>query len=175
MHCFQFSAEGKRRKGGGGRIFAVVPARLLKAGYDLRAGHRAGGYVRLFLESADPADGALFARCLREALGPIESPRYVIPRYVDDVHDTWLSHILPDVVGRYFRKRKRRMARLHTVPSPLARTKDLAALYARHWNVHVSPGRPVYAHRAPGRQLIQQARRAPHRPQPTVREKEIFR
>jgi len=153
---------------------ALVEAGLLREHYPLRTGERAGGYVRLFIENADEADGALFAESLHEALGPLENPRYVIPRFSDDVCDTWLSKIMPEIVARYFQRRRRRMAMLHAVPSVLARNKDLAAIYARHWNQHVSPGQVVYAYQGEGERVLDQARQSGQIPQGTIRDKDIF-
>ncbi len=153
---------------------ALRQAGLLKGRYHLKAGQRAGGYVRLFVENADEADSLLFTRSLQEALGPLGQPRYVIPRYADEIRDTWISSLLPEVLGRYFRKRRRRMAVLHAVPSALARNKDLAAVYARHWNIHVSPGEPLYAYHGEGQRLVEQARRDGRIPQTKIHDKEIF-
>ena len=149
-------------------------AGLLKRRYGLHVGLRAGGYVRLFLEEADEEDGALFAQSLREAFGPLDRPRYVIPRYADEIRDTWLSGVLPEILARYFRKRRRRMATLHAIPSALAKKKDLAALYGRHWNRHVSPGEPLYAHRGEGQRLLDEARRDGCVPQSRIHDKEVF-
>jgi len=143
-------------------------------GCRLHAKARAGGYVRLFLERAEPADSALFARSLHEALGPLLRPRYVIPRFADEVSDTWLSKVLPEVVGRYLRRRRRRMAMLHAVPTALAKNKDLAAIYTGHWNRYVSPGVAVYAYQGPGQELLEQARRHGQLPTTQVDDKEVF-
>jgi hypothetical protein len=137
-------------------------------------GTRAGGYVRLFLEEADEEESKLFASALHEALGPLDRPRYVIPRFADHVKETWLSNILPSIVGRYFQRRERRRVMLHAVPAALARNKDLAAVYEKYWNVHVSPGEAIFAHRGQGKELLDQARRRGQTPRGRVHEKEIF-
>jgi hypothetical protein len=149
-------------------------AGLLKRRYRLHAGQRAGGYVRLFLEEAEEEDAALFAQALREALGPLDRPRYVIPRFADEVRDTWLSGVLPEILAQYFRKRRRRMATLHAIPSALAKKKETAELYGRHWNRHVSPGEPLYAHRGEGQRLLEKARREGCVPQSRIHDKEVF-
>ena len=41
----------------------------------------------------------LFTTALHEAMGPLDRPRYVIPRLADSVRETWLSIILPSIVG----------------------------------------------------------------------------
>jgi phytoene dehydrogenase-like protein len=153
---------------------SLVEAGLLRRQYRLHVGERLGGYVRLFVEDAEEADSALFAESVHEALGPLDRPRYVIPRYADELRDTWLSKILPAIVAQYFRRRRRGMAMLHAVPSALAKHKDLAAIYSRHWNVHVSPGQAVYAYQGEGERLVERARREGCMPDTTVRDKEVF-
>ena len=63
---------------------ALDEAKLLRRRYELHVGQRAGGYVRVFVENAEEDDSALFAESLQEALGPLKSPRYVIPRHADE-------------------------------------------------------------------------------------------
>jgi superfamily II DNA or RNA helicase len=153
---------------------ALLEAKLLKKRYRLQVADRAGGYVRLFLERAAAEDGALFAEAVREALAPLDQPRYVIPRYADEVTDTWVSHLLPELFARYFRRRERQMAMLHAVPSALAKKKERADVFARHWNRHVSPGEALYAHRGPGQELLEKARRKRQVPTSVARDKEVF-
>jgi len=153
---------------------ALQETSLVTGTYKLHAGDRAGGYVRLFLEKASESDATVFSTSLAQALGPLERPRYVIPRFADEIRETWLSGILPEVLSRYCRKRHRGMAALHAVPSALASKKELAAVYALHWNRHVSPGQPFYAHRGEGEHLLQQARRKGCVPRSGIHRKEIF-
>jgi len=153
---------------------ALREAKLLKKRYRLHVGDRAGGYVRLFLERAAPEDSILFTEAVREALAPLDRPRYVIPRYADDITDTWVSELLPELFARYFRRRDRKFATLHAVPSVLAKKKELADIFASHWNRHVSPGEALYAHRGPGQELLEKARRKRQVPSGVAREKEVF-
>jgi hypothetical protein len=140
----------------------------------IHAGEREGGYVRLFLEEASEEENRLFTQALHEALGPLRRPRYVIPRDMDRVEQTWLSSVLPGFVGRFFEKRKRERVMLHAVPNLLAKNKDLAEVYQRHWNRHVSPGEPIYALGASGEALIQAARRQGQLPSGKIHEKDVF-
>ncbi len=149
-------------------------AKLVKHMGTVQAGERAGGYIRVFLQNAGKEDSALFQRSLHEALGPLDRPRYVIPRYVDNLQDTWLSRVLPEVLGKYFQQRRRQMAMLHTVPTALAENKDVVEIYQAYWNKYVSPGQAVFAQRGQGEQLVEQARRAGAIPQPQIHEKEVF-
>jgi len=82
-----------------GALFEVV---LIKCAWPVHIGERAGGYVRVFLENAEPGDNGLFATAFQEAIGPPDRARYVIPRLVDRVTQTILSRLLPGTIGRFF-------------------------------------------------------------------------
>ena len=153
---------------------ALRAARLIRGRCQVAAGDRAGGYVRVFLKDASEADSALFTGSLAEALGPLRRPRYVVPRYVEYREHSWLSRILPDVVGRYLQRRTREMAMLHAVPTELARHKSLVTIYEKWWNKYVSPGAAVYAHRGAGEELVDQMLREGRVPRGEVHKKEIF-
>lgn len=155
-------------------LTSMREARLLRKRRKIHAGSRAGGYVRVFLENASEEENVLFTGALHEALGPLDRPRYVIPRYTDHIKETWLSSILPSIVGKYFRKRQRRRTMLHAVPSVLAKNKDLALIYQRHWNRRVSPGEALFAYRGPGKELIAVALREGQTPKGRIHKKEIF-
>lgn len=135
-------------------VGALAEAQLVGSSIPARAGARAGGYIRLVLEGAQEDDRQLALEAIGQALGPLERPRYVIPRQVEARADTLLSKLLPSVLGRFFQRRSTELAMLHAVPDALARTKDLAQVYERHWNEHVSPGQAVYAHHGAGESLL---------------------
>jgi hypothetical protein len=130
--------------------------------------------VRLFLEEASESEMELFTTALHEVMGPLDRPRYVIPRLADSVRDTWLSSILPSILGRYFQRRQRGRVMLHAVPIALARNKDLVAVFERNWNQYVSPGEALYAYRGAGKELVKEARRRGQVPRGRVHQKEIF-
>jgi hypothetical protein len=153
---------------------ALQEAKLIAVSADVHVGKRAGGYVRAFLESANQEQSTLFAKSVHEVFAPLHNPRYVIPRKVDRFSETFLSRMLPDVVGRHFRRRKREMVLLHAVPSELAKKKSLVRLYQRYWNAHVSPGEAVYAHRGQGAKLLESARRNGLVPRGGAHEKDVF-
>jgi hypothetical protein len=153
---------------------ALRDAGLLQPELQIHAGERAGGYVRLFLEQAAEADSALFAQSLAEVLGPLRRPRYVIPRLADVEQPTVLSRWLPRVIGRYFTRRIRQVVMVHAVPGALSQRKTQASCFERHWNVHVSPGQAVYAHRGVGRELIEAVRAQGLVPTAVPRAKEVF-
>ena len=147
---------------------------LLPRQREIHVGTRSGGYVRLFLEEAAEHEMALFTAALHETLGPLDRPRYVIPRLADSIKETWLSSILPSILGRYFQRRHRHRVMLHAVPLVLARNKELVAVFQRNWNQHVSPGEALYAYRGVGKELVKEARRRGQVPQGRIHEKEIF-
>lgn len=147
---------------------------LIAPGGQFGCGGLAGGYVRLFLKDASRKDRDLFAECVAEVLGPLGKARYVIPRKIDVYDQTWLSRLLPDIVGRYFRKGRRELAMWHAVPAVLARNKDRVAVFEKHWNACVSPGRAVFAQRGEGERIVNEAIRDGLAPTGTVHRKEVF-
>ena len=161
-------------------ISEAVLAALREAGLNVSGrgnvhlSDRDGGYLRVFLEQATEEESSLFSEALQEAIGPIDRPRYVIPRNVDHIEETLLSRLLPGVVGRYFRRSRRKMAMLHAVPGVLAKNRGLVDIYQKHWNQHVSPGEALFAHRGAGEELLQQCRREQLVPDSRTHEKEAF-
>ncbi len=153
---------------------ALTEAKLLTSRPELQVGERAGGYVRLFLENASKDESGLFAESLQEMFAPLHKPRYVIPRKFDRVQNTWLSRLLPGVVGRYFQRRQSVLAMWHAVPSALAKNRELVAIFERHWQLHVSPGEAKYAYTGDGADIVKQARRQGLTPHGPVHVKEVF-
>lgn len=146
----------------------------LSARPPIRVAERDGGYVRVFLEQASKADASRFADAVSEAMGPLDSPRYVIPRFVDDVAESFLRRFLPSVLRRFFERRDRKMVMLHAVPSDLAGKRSIVDIYQKHWNELVSPGEAVYAKNETGQQWIDDAVRSGHLPGATIHDKEVF-
>ena len=155
-------------------LASLVDAELIDAPRKILVRERAGGYVRAFLEDATEEDSLRFAAALHDALGPLQRPRYVIPRHVDRLSDTFLSSLLPNIVGRYFQRRRRELVMLHAVPTVLAKNKTLVEIYQQHWNRLVSPGDAVYALRGDGQQLVAQARDQGQAPNREIHDKDIF-
>ncbi len=153
---------------------ALQQAGLLQEHGELFVDQRAGGYLRTFLKGATAQESKLFHDALGEAVGPFRQPRYVIRRWVDYRVETWISRLLPEILGRYFQRERRHMQMLHAVPKVLAKNKELALIYARHWNRHVSPGQPVYVYSEEGQQLLQLARETKALPRVRIHQKEVF-
>jgi superfamily II DNA or RNA helicase len=102
------------------------------------------GEYRLRLTRVDEETSALFATSLDELLGPIRSPRYLVPRYVMGEHrwvDGWrvlVGRLRPDAVV------------WHAVPSAFATHASLAAHFGTAWSRWVSRASAVYAHSPDG-------------------------
>jgi superfamily II DNA or RNA helicase len=140
----------------------------------LKVRERAGGYVRVFLENTDKESAEVFNTALCEVLGPIDDPRYVIPRHIDIAHHNLLSKLLPGAMGRFFIRYNRKLAMLHAVPSELARNRKSVAVFQKYWNAYVSPGNAVFALRDEGKELLEEARRNGQVPQTSVHRKEVY-
>ena len=140
----------------------------------LQIGARSGNYIRVFLDRASEADCELFLDAVNQVFGPVQGARYVIPRHVNQIEDTWISRLLPDLLGRFFRKTEQELAMVHAVPAALARNKRLVAIFQSRWNQHVSPGEALFAYRGAGAELVEEAQRAGFVPHSKIHEKEIF-
>ncbi|WDI44712.1 DEAD/DEAH box helicase [Bremerella sp. P1] len=153
----------------------MVELNLLKSPPEVVAKSRAGGYVRVLLEDASDADSRLFVTALHEALGPLNRPRYIIPRKLKFVRTNWLSRMLPKMLGQYFEKSEDKTVMVHAVPNALAKNKDTVEVYERYWNQYVSPGFPVFALRGEGEDLMREALKKGMSPEGDFHEKEVFR
>ncbi|MFC4497344.1 DEAD/DEAH box helicase family protein [Streptomyces ovatisporus] len=96
------------------------------------------GAYRVKLDGVPAAASALFATAFDEAVSPLASPRYVVPRYV----------LAPPSAADAVRALRRRPVPNtvvhHAVPSVLAENRRLADVFAARWNVYVSAGGPLY-------------------------------
>lgn len=152
----------------------MVELDLLKSAPQVVAKPRAGGYVRVILEDACEEDSRTFVTALHEALGPLNRPRYIIPRKLKFIRPTWVSRLLPKMLGQYFEKKQDKTVMVHAVPTVLAKNKETVEVYERYWNELVSPGFPVFALRGDGEDLMRQALKKGMSPQGDFHEKEIF-
>lgn len=153
----------------------MVELKMLKTPPEVVAKSRAGGYVRVLLEDASDEDSRLFVTALHEALGPLNRPRYIIPRKLKFVRTNWLSRMLPKMLGQYFEKSEDKTVMVHAVPNALAKNKETVEVYERYWNEYVSPGFPVFALRGEGEDLMREALKKGMSPEGDFHEKEIFR
>ncbi|EAQ80342.1 DEAD/DEAH box helicase [Blastopirellula marina] len=135
---------------------------------------RAGGYVRMFLDDATEEESERFATALREALGPLHRPRYVVPRKLRFSTPTFWSKLLPQFLGQYLEQQNDEMVMLHAVPSALAKKKESAEIYEKYWNQYVSPGQALFSLRGAGEDLRIEAEKAGLTPRGSYHEKEVF-
>jgi len=140
------------------------------------AGDRGGGWLRFYLrgKGADEKSSEVFAEAMQQVLGPLDNPRYMIPRHVTVVSETWLSRTLPSFIGRFFRKRRNLLTMYHAVPKRLAKNKELAEIFQGNWNKHVSPGAIVYGYGDAGGQAVQEAIEQGLSPQGSFHRKKVF-
>ena len=160
-------------------ISNVVVAALQALGhirYDAKVGggNRGGGWLRAYLEDATEEESEIFAEAMQEVLGPLENPRYVIPREVRVISETWLSEMLPEVIAKFFRKRRNTLVMYHAVPKILCRNIDDAKVFEEQWNFKVSPGEVVYGHSKSGKDTVSTIKRAGLSPKTSFHRKSVF-
>jgi hypothetical protein len=159
---------------------ALREAELIPASAQaITANDRGGGFVRLFLEQGTPQDNQLFTEALQETLAPLGQPRYVIPRQIVRVQDTFLSRTLgawlPKIAQPLIEPLKRRQSERvmwHAVPTALAKNQRLVAMFQKHWNQNVSPGEAKFTQRGAGEGIVAAAIRSEQTPESPVHEKE---
>jgi len=71
-------------------------------------------------------------------------------------------------------KRRFEVLRLHAVPGCLARKKEIALVFQKHWNDLVSPGEVLYRQSQKTEQLIEKAAEEGMIITDSVHEKEVF-
>ncbi|MDI9384778.1 MAG: DEAD/DEAH box helicase family protein [Verrucomicrobiota bacterium] len=140
----------------------------------LEKAERTGGFLRYFLMNASPQESESFIKSLHEAMAPYRHPRYVIPRSIDQMEDTWLSKLLPEVLAKLARKRRREQVMLHAVPGSLSRNKEAALVFQKYWNAYVSPGTIQFVQYGEAEQLVQVARDQGLVPHGQMHHKEVF-
>jgi superfamily II DNA or RNA helicase len=101
------------------------------------------GYYRCYLEGASLSDSTLFATALDELLAPLQSPRYIIPRYVSGPPAGWVEGLR--LLARQFGNPRLGAAVVyHAVPSALAANKSRVQAFQVAWNAHVSAGEALF-------------------------------
>jgi superfamily II DNA or RNA helicase len=101
------------------------------------------GYYRCYLEGANLPDSSVFAACLDELLAPIESPRWIISRYVSAPPRNLLGG-LRLLAGRLARDRVGAAVVYHAVPSLLGANKTRVQAFQAAWNRYVSAGHALF-------------------------------
>ena len=116
----------------------------------------------------------MFATAMQEILGPLDNPRYVIPREVKIITENWLSKLLPEVLARYVRSTRDKLAMFHSVPKVLCKNKEDAAVFQKHWNDRVSPGEVMYGHSKSGKQRVLAIKERGLAPRSSINRKNVF-
>lgn len=146
----------------------------LKRGLIVASGDRGGGWMRTYLEGASEAESKIFISAMEQVLGPLDNPRYIIPRDVNKIYDTWISKLLPKVFGKYFRVKRHKLAMYHAVPKILSQNKDDAKIFEKYWNFNVSPGLVIYGYSENGRIKVRTALENNLSPRGSFHTKSIF-
>ena len=106
-------------------------------GYRVLSNRNQDGSVFCWLGGGVGKEQAIFLRTLRDALGPIDNPRYLLAR---------------QRIWRLFRED------YFAVPEILARKKEFAEVFAKKWRRAVGAVELVYTRTADGRKLLLRAR-----------------
>lgn len=137
-------------------------------------GDRGGGWLRYHLHDSSAEEAKMFSDSLKELLGPLTSPRYVISRSSRFMKDTWLSKMMPEVLARFLRKTKSEIRMYHTVPSCMASSKERAMVFQKHWNQHIGPSELRYGRSATGKQFVETIRQSGLVPEVGLHSKQVF-
>ena len=159
---------------------------LPEAEENIRVAERTGGYVRIFMENADEATSRLFAQAMADVFGPVKDARYVIQRQEDFEYSesrfkgTWVLEKTPEFLSRFIEKRtqvtkrRREVVKVHAVPKELARNKERALIFQKHWNTHVSPGSIWYYTHDGTKSMLREAAGKGWLPSEAVHQKDVF-
>jgi len=101
------------------------------------------GYYRCYLEGATLQDSSVFATALDELLAPLQSPRWIIPRYVSAPPRNFLGG-LRLLAGRLGRDRVGSTVVYHAVPGLLGANKTRVQAFEAAWNRRVSAGKALF-------------------------------
>ena len=146
----------------------------LKMTAKVAAGNRGGGWMRAYLEDASKEESQIFTEAMEQVLGPLDNPRYMIPRQIKILSDNWVSKLLPEVIAKYFRRKKKKLAMYHAVPKKLAQKKEDALIFQQYWNFEVSPGEVVYGYSEDGREQVRWALEQNLSPRGSFHSKSVF-
>ena len=155
-------------------LFALSESNIIRKHRSIQLGERDGGFIRMFLSDASEEENQIFVDALHETLGPLKSPRYIVPRIVSRKVDTWLSKILPSIVGRFFQKEKKVRVMFHSVPTILSKNRAKVAIFEKGWNAFVSPGQAIFTQRGSGEEVLAKAKSVGKRKRGEIHNKEIF-
>lgn len=98
------------------------------------------GEYRCLLAGVPEAESAAYATALDEAVSPIATPRYVLPRWVVSDRDLDWQRAVPATRGRVAADG----VVWHAVPAILGNNASRAKAYAKAWDHWVGGGTPVF-------------------------------
>jgi superfamily II DNA or RNA helicase len=135
----------------------LIDSRLAAAA--VRVATQPDGYYRCYLEGATLQDSSVFAAALDELFAPIQSPRWIIPRYVSGPPGNFLGG-LRLLAGRFANDRIGASIVYHAVPSALGANKARVQAFEAAWNRRVSAGKALYQDDPRAQAIIQLQRGA---------------
>ena len=147
---------------------------LIRYSTTVAGGDRGGGWMRTFLKDSDGIESKIFTEAMEEILSPLNDPRYIIPREIKIISDTWISRMLPEIVGKYFKKSYNNITMYHSIPKSLCQNKEDAEIFQKNWNWFVSPGEVIYVHSDIGSKKLQNAIENNLYPQGSFHIKDVF-
>ena len=137
-------------------------------------GSRGGGWLRFHLEHASEEETAKFSKALEEVLGPLDNPRYIITRPAMHMRDTWLSKLLPEVVGKFLRRAEESIQMFHTVPAIVANTKERAEVFQKNWDYYIGKSVLSYGRNEDGKKLVEEIKSRRLGPKNSIHRKEVY-
>ncbi|MEL0336537.1 MAG: DEAD/DEAH box helicase, partial [Euryarchaeota archaeon] len=155
-------------------VLSLKELQLINSYAEIGGGSRDGGWMRAYLKDANEGESAIFASAMQEIMGPLDNPRYVIPREVKIITDNWLSNMLPEVLAKYVRSKRDKLVMFHSVPKVLCKNKEDAAVFQRHWNERVSPGAVMYGHSKSGKQMVSAIKERGLVPESSINQKNVY-
>ncbi len=117
--------------------------------------------LQVVLDHAPAADARSFIDAYRQALGPIEDPRYLIRRTDARLPSLPLTALWLPL--RALGRRSLGRPSYHPVPEVLGVNRERAEAFARAWAEHVGGGELTYTRTPEGRRLLLEARAQPRR------------
>jgi hypothetical protein len=112
------------------------------------------GAYRCSLANADHAESVVFAEALEELLGPLDNPRYLIPRYVAPEPPRSTIGALGLALRWAIAGRVSDRVVYHAVPAVLAANKARVEAFERAWHRYVNPGQALYAQDARAQAIL---------------------
>ncbi|MGV3523874.1 MAG: DEAD/DEAH box helicase family protein [Candidatus Sericytochromatia bacterium] len=114
---------------------------------------RSGGFQRLSLEGAEPAESQQFVQALSEMLAPLQEQRYLLA----------IPQLRGAVISRWLLPARQRFVDAGTVYLPLpryfARSRERAELFLGHFGREIGPAELIYTRQGAGRERLQTLQR----------------